>query len=102
MQGETRARRGGRLVESETTIIRRLGGRAVYEASPGGATPVTFTETARGARQVTFANPGHDYPQRIRYWRDGPELVAEISLADGGRPMRWRYRRTALHHDRRR
>jgi len=38
-----------------------------------------------------FENRDHDYPQRIRYWREGEVLMAEISLADGSKPMRWRY-----------
>jgi hypothetical protein len=42
---------------------------------------------------VTFVNAVHDYPQRIRYWREGEEMFAEISLADGSKPVRWRYRR---------
>jgi hypothetical protein len=40
---------------------------------------------------VTFLNAEHDFPQRVRYWREGRELVAEISLKDGTKAQRWRY-----------
>jgi hypothetical protein len=42
---------------------------------------------------ITFVNAAHDYPQRIRYWRDGRDLMAEVSLADGSKAQRWRYAR---------
>ena len=41
--------------------------------------------------KLTFLNAEHDFPQRIRYWREGRELVAEISLKDGTKAQRWRY-----------
>jgi hypothetical protein len=41
-----------------------------------------------------FANPAHDYPQRIRYWLEGNALNAEISRIDGSKTVRWTYRRT--------
>lgn len=46
---------------------------------------------AQAAAMVEFANPAHDYPQRIRYWREGRLLKARISLMDGSKPMEWRY-----------
>ncbi|MGY4397037.1 hypothetical protein ACVWZA_002228 [Sphingomonas sp. UYAg733] len=33
----------------------------------------------------------HDYPQRIRYWREGKILNAKISLSYGSKRMRWSY-----------
>jgi hypothetical protein len=68
-------------------------GKAVFHASPDGAPAVAFGETARDDASVTFLNRDHDYPQRISYRRDGDVIVAEVSLADGTKPMRWRYRR---------
>ena len=94
MRGEGRTSRPGKPVESEAMRIRTAGGKAVYVATPAGSAPVTFAEAARKARSVTFENRGHDYPQRISYWREGRFLVAEISLADGTRAIRWRYRRS--------
>lgn len=80
--------------ESEAMTIALDGEVAVFTALPGGAeAPTPFREIARGPQDVTFENTGHDYPQRIRYWREGDALLAEISLADGSKPMRWRYTR---------
>ena len=68
-----------------------LGSPATFNAYPGGFGPSEFTETSRGRNTVTFANPAHDYPQRIRYWRDGRLLLAEISKLDGSNAYRWSY-----------
>lgn len=63
-----------------------------FSASPGGKGRTTF-DWLRGERPgVTFVNLSNDYPQRIRYWREGSDLLAEISLADGSKARRWRYR----------
>ena len=40
---------------------------------------------------IEFTNPAHDYPQRIRYWREGDKLIAEIALIDGKRAVSWTY-----------
>lgn len=80
--------------ETEGMNITLNGSVAVFTALPKGAqAPTPFREVGHGAQDVTFENASHDYPQRIRYWREGEELLAEISLADGSKPMRWRYRR---------
>jgi hypothetical protein len=91
MRGESVTIRAGRPVATERMVIRLAGGRAAYDATPGGAPKVTFRESARGREWIRFENRRHDYPQRIRYWRDGTALLAEISLADGSRKMGWRY-----------
>lgn len=70
-----------------------LDGRIGFHAQPGGAPASVFWSVEQGAQSITFANAAHDYPQRIRYWREGDRLMAEISLADGSRPVRWRYSR---------
>lgn len=48
---------------------------------------------AAGERMIEFANPAHDYPQRIRYWREGNRLKARISLMDGSKAEDWDYGR---------
>lgn len=68
-------------------------GVPVYHASPGGRAPVGFRLVASDGSSATFENPQHDYPQRIRYRRDGDTLVATISATDGANAMRWTYRR---------
>jgi hypothetical protein len=75
-----------------TQILPDADGKLVFWASPDGAARVAFPMLSQGANEIVFANPTHDYPQRVRYWREGKVLNAEISLADGGKPMRWRYR----------
>lgn len=69
----------------------------VFHAEPAGQAATDFRAAAHDAagQGITFVNAAHDYPQRIRYWREGEMLMAEISLADGGKPMRWAYRRVS-------
>lgn len=100
MLGSSRSGRGDRVLEWESLRIQRDseagGGRIVplaYLASPGGRGWTAFVWSPSPEPGVTFLNAAHDYPQRIRYWREGEALVAEISLADGSRPRRWRFRR---------
>jgi hypothetical protein len=94
MLGAGRAGSGERLTEWEATqIVPGPDGRLVYWASPGGGARVAFTEVSQGPGEIVFANAGHDYPQRIRYWREGAALNAEISLIDGSKALRWRYKR---------
>ena len=94
MLGSGRNGRGDRLLSWEATQI-ELGsdGKLVFYGAVRGGERVAFPATASGPRSIVFANPQHDYPQRIRYWREGNDLAAEISLTDGARPVRWRYRR---------
>ena len=61
-------------------------------ARPDGKPPVEFPLVLISEEAIEFANPAHDYPQRIRYWRQGKLLMAEISLLDGSRSLRWNYR----------
>jgi len=49
-----------------------------YFASPGGRPPVEFRLKESGDKRVVFENLGHDYPQRIIYWREGELLAARV------------------------
>lgn len=64
-----------------------------FDTQPQGRSPIAFPVEVQGPQSISFLNRAHDYPQRIRYWRDGDALVAEISLVDGSRPVRWRFQR---------
>ncbi|RYD55917.1 MAG: hypothetical protein EOP60_05525 [Sphingomonadales bacterium] len=78
----------------EQMEIRRDGEGFVLHSEPIRQKPTNFF--ARGvqpAMAVRFENRAHDYPQVVRYWREGDMLMAEISLADGSKPRRWTYRR---------
>jgi len=54
----------------------------VFNAYPRGEGPFAFTATEIAAQSITFANPDHDFPQKIKYWRDGDLLKATISHMD--------------------
>jgi hypothetical protein len=58
----------------------------VYTAHPAGQATTSFTASELGEASAVFVNPGHDYPQRIRYARTGDELEATISLMNGENP----------------
>ena len=62
-----------------------------FYGAPGGQNRTAFVWVAGDSKGVTFVNETHDYPQRIRYWLEGKELVAEIALKDGSKAMSWRY-----------
>lgn len=78
-----------------TRIERGKDGNLSFIATPGGASPTNFAMVGSTPDSIVFANPAHDYPQRIRYWREGAHLLAEISLADGSKAIRWRYQPAA-------
>lgn len=70
-----------------------------YWASPGGAAPTPFHLVETGDRHAVFANPEHDFPQRIAYWLDAAgALHARIEGEDGGeaRSSEWSWRRAAF------
>lgn len=92
MIGTSQTVKGGRTVSFEFLRIGLDGETPVYIAQPGGKAPVAFRAVA-GEKGITFVNAEHDYPQRIRYWREGDALMAEIALKDGSRAMQWQYDR---------
>lgn len=92
MLGSGRSGKGETLRSWEAMRIERgADGTLTFWGSPGGAKPVAFRMERATATEIVFANPAHDYPQRIRYWRDGKTLNAEVSLSDGSKAMRWSY-----------
>ena len=40
--------------------------------------------TKLGERRVVFANPEHDFPQRITYWRKGDTLRVRVEAQKDG------------------
>lgn len=66
----------------------------VYLAQPGGQPAAVGFHLAQAAgTSATFENPTHDFPQLIRYVRDGDTMIATISKMDGSNAMSWTYRR---------
>ena len=76
-------------------IERAADGTPTFYGSPKGASPVAFKAAGSDGKSITFVNAAHDYPQRVHYTLTEAGLDAEISLADGSKPNRWSYRRTA-------
>lgn len=71
MLGMSRTVSGGRIAEYEFVQIRGEAGQLVYIAQPSSQAQARFTATTVGARDVTFENLQHDFPQRIIYRRTG-------------------------------
>ncbi|MEC7288807.1 MAG: DUF6265 family protein [Pseudomonadota bacterium] len=63
----------------------------VFNAYPRGDGPFPFAAIEITDHSVTFANPDHDYPQKIKYWRDGDRLNATISIMDDSRQGQFRF-----------
>ena len=63
-----------------------------YIARPGGSTPVEFTLVEARDGYARFENPGHDFPKRIVYRRDGEVLFAAATDFQDKGPS-WRFRR---------
>lgn len=92
--GLSRTMKNGAVVSEERMAIAPIQGRLTFIAKPADAAePTRFPMISRGSTELVFENRDHDYPQRIRYWREGDVLMAEIAMADGSKPMRWRYER---------
>ncbi len=85
MLGMARTVRDGQTVAYEwLRIVETPNGSLRYLARPDGGAETRFelVERQGGAGQdeaVAFANPDHDFPQRIAYRRSGTRLEAEIS-----------------------
>ena len=84
---------GGCYSARDSGLWRSADGGVSFYGSPKGAAPVEFKASAANATSITFTNAGHDYPQRVSYKLTADGLDAEVSLADGSKPNRWRYRR---------
>lgn len=96
MLGGSRTGTGDRTTEWEVNQIVRddpaTGAPLTFYAAPGGTRRTAFAWSPDAGPGLTFRNATNDYPQRIRYWREGALLRAEIAMADGSRAMRWTYR----------
>jgi hypothetical protein len=88
MHGLSRTVSGGELESFEFMRIERDAAATRFLAQPGGAAPTAFTLVEYGAQRASFANPAHDFPNRIDYRRDGERLHAQISGPGEGGEMR--------------
>ena len=93
--GSGHAYAGDRSRSFEHMRIEQVDGSLVFIAQPGGSPPTRFAlQATDGSDGLLFVNAENDYPQRVRYWREGAELLAEISQIDGSNAIRWRFRRS--------
>lgn len=92
MIGASRSGTGDRLTFWEhMRIVREANGALAFWAIAGDQKPVRFGAIRSGENEIIFENPAHDYPQRIRYWREGKVLKAEISSLDGSKAGQFRF-----------
>jgi hypothetical protein len=87
MLGMSRTVSNGKTLEFEFMQIRQEGsGEILFVAKPSGQKEASFKMVKGGKQEVTFENPGHDFPQRIIYRldRDGA-LAARIEGISKGK-----------------
>ncbi len=92
MDDSTLIGRGHVLVGADTVFIEALrlarrNGQLVYAALPGGESAGTFTEfiaAPAGPDTLLFTNHANDFPQHIRYLRDGKGWHAAIYGSERG------------------
>ena len=98
MLGAGRSGKGDKVSEWEAMQIvlndPATNARMVFYGAPNGRnrTPFAWQPDSPGPG-LTFFNVAHDYPQRIRYWRDGKLLKAEVAMEDGSKPVAFTYKR---------
>ncbi len=93
MMGAGRSGKGASLDWWEHTRIELVDGQLRFCALPKGQAGACFNATKATPTEIVFEKPGHDYPTRIAYRRDGEALIAEISGKEGSKTQRWRFRR---------
>jgi hypothetical protein len=103
MLGMGRTTRNDTLVEYEHLRIYEAGDTLVYHAMPSGQKPSEFRAAPpaggwSAATELVFANPAHDFPQRVRYRPVGADsIVARVEGTRNGaeRGVDFPYRRVA-------
>jgi hypothetical protein len=76
MLGMSRSTRGTTTVGFELVILRVEGSDLIYEAHPSNQPSAAFTLSNQNDTVIVFANPEHDFPQRLGYQRLGPDSVS--------------------------
>jgi hypothetical protein len=91
MLGMSRTIAKGRVVEHEFMQIRTgPGGELFFIAQPSGQKEAAFQQVALAGKEAAFANPNHDFPQRITYTLqpDGSLLAVLEGPRDDGTTRR--------------
>ena len=84
MLGMSRTIRRDSLVEFESVLLRERGDTLAYEARPSGQAGAVFLAEEVSDSHVVFANPQHDFPQRVSYRRRGDSLLARVEGVRNG------------------
>lgn len=71
------------------------GGRSYFSMPNGRSPPTAFALVELEDQRAVFANPEHDFPQRIIYSREADVMTARIEGEMNGRAeaMQWRFER---------
>jgi hypothetical protein len=85
MMGMSRTVRSDTVVEYEFIRVFERSSALVFAAQPSGQPAAEFTSTEIAEGAITFANPQHDFPQRILYRLAGDSLHARIEGTMNGR-----------------
>ncbi|HVR30518.1 MAG TPA: DUF6265 family protein [Thermoanaerobaculia bacterium] len=88
----------GATAAFEFLRIEETAGAVTYLASPQGRPPTPFALIEIAEQRAVFANPQHDFPQRILYWREGDALCAAVEGPLDDEPVRqeWCWRPGSL------
>ena len=79
MLGMSRTTESGATREWEAMRIEERDGILVFTARPSGQSGASFRAIEIGERRIVFANPQHDFPQRVLYTlRDDGRLVGRV------------------------
>ncbi len=93
MLGVGRTVRLGKLVGHEFLMLELRDTTLTYVAHPSGQATAAFSARAVSDSQAVFANPTHDFPQRIGYHRLGADsLIAWFEGSIGGETQRREFR----------
>jgi hypothetical protein len=85
--GVSRTVHDGKTTAHEFMQIRALpDGRVAFIGQPSGQASTAFPAVSISATEVVFANPAHDFPQRITYrLEEEQKLLARIDGPVGGK-----------------
>ena len=78
MLGHGQSIQGGKTAFFENLRIENKDGQLLYIASPNGGPSTTFTQVSLAPQEAVFADPTHDFPQKIRYRRHGDVLRVRL------------------------
>lgn len=85
MMGMSRTVSGDTVREFEHLRIETRGGKPTYVAHPSGQAESAFAAETVSDTLVVFANPAHDFPQKISYRKVGSDsIIARIEGPRGG------------------